>query len=217
MPLEEMTVRLLLSFIAGAIVGIERERKDRPAGLRTHMLVCGGSTLLTLVSMSFATSTADPTRIAAQIVTGIGFLGAGTIFRSGTAVRGLTTAAGLWTVAGIGMAIAVGGSIQALGLITAVAVFVVNRWVGGLEGRFLRDRDTVTVRTMRETDVLSRLIEALHHERVNVHGVHWVADESEPDLAVLELRLDHGGQNSQDQLTAIMGSVSGVKSVEWND
>jgi putative Mg2+ transporter-C (MgtC) family protein len=216
MQLEEMTLRLVISFVAGGIVGIERERKDRPAGLRTHMLVAGGSTLLTLVSMSFTGDSVDPTRIAAQIVTGIGFLGAGTIFRSGTAVRGLTTAAGLWTVAGIGMAIAAGGTVLYLGLITAVCVFFINRFVAVLEGRMLRDRYSVTVHTVRDSDVLTRLVEALHSWRVTVHEVHWVDDEAEPGIAVLELRLDPGRRIALQEVGARIGNVAGVKRVSWD-
>src|SRR5687767_6958282 len=103
MDIGEMILRLAVALAAGTLVGVERERRDRPAGLRTHILVCTGSALITLVSIGMAPGHSDPTRIAAQIVSGIGFLGAGTIFRSGAFVRGLTTAAGLWMVAGIGM------------------------------------------------------------------------------------------------------------------
>src|SRR6476620_3521703 len=112
MTLLEMVLRLGLSFLVGGLVGFERERRDRPAGLRTHILVCMGSTLITLVSREIAGGHADPGRVAAQIVSGIGFLGAGTIFRAGNSVRGLTTAAGLWVVAGIGMGIGTGGDVS---------------------------------------------------------------------------------------------------------
>jgi putative Mg2+ transporter-C (MgtC) family protein len=105
--------RLGLAAILGGAIGVERELRDREAGIRTHLLVSLGSALFTLVSAygfhEFLTSgdavvRADPTRIAAQIVTGIGFLGAGAIIRDGLSVRGLTTAATLWVVAAIGMA-----------------------------------------------------------------------------------------------------------------
>src|SRR5437867_3983926 len=111
MTFADMLLRLLLAMLMGGLVGMEREQRDRPAGLRTHLIVCAGSALITLVSSRFGGDRFDPGRIAAQIVSGIGFLGAGTIFRSGSVVRGLTTAAGLWVVAGIGMAIAAGGDL----------------------------------------------------------------------------------------------------------
>jgi putative Mg2+ transporter-C (MgtC) family protein len=110
---QEEMLRILLAAGLGAAVGIERELREREAGVRTHMLVAVGSALFTLVSAYgfgefFTQGTplvpVDPTRIAAQIVTGIGFLGAGAIIRQGPNVRGLTTAATLWAVAAIGLA-----------------------------------------------------------------------------------------------------------------
>jgi putative Mg2+ transporter-C (MgtC) family protein len=110
-------LRLSLAAGLGALVGFERELRDREAGVRTHLLVSLGSALFTIVSAygfhDFLTGggslvRADPTRIAAQIVTGIGFLGAGAIIRDGMSVRGLTTAATLWVVAGVGMACGAG-------------------------------------------------------------------------------------------------------------
>lgn len=108
-----LTIRLLLSILFGGIIGIERESVNRPAGFRTHILVCVGSTLTMLVSIYMfeiyaGRTNLDSARIAAQVVSGIGFLGAGTILREGTTVRGLTTAASLWTVAAIGLAIGSG-------------------------------------------------------------------------------------------------------------
>jgi putative Mg2+ transporter-C (MgtC) family protein len=111
-------VRLSVAAGLGAAVGIEREFRDREAGIRTHLLVALGSALFTIISAygfhEFLASgdsvvRADPTRIAAQIVTGIGFLGAGAIIREGLSVRGLTTAGSLWVVAAIGMASGAGG------------------------------------------------------------------------------------------------------------
>lgn len=107
----EVLLRLFVAAVLGAAIGLEREWRERQAGLRTHLLVCVGSALFTLVSaygFSNFGARVDPTRIAAQIVTGIGFLGAGAIIRQGLSVRGLTTAATLWLVAAIGMAVGAG-------------------------------------------------------------------------------------------------------------
>jgi len=101
----EMVLRLVLAAIAGGIVGYERKKVHKPAGMRTHMLVSTGAALFTLVSISHF---ADSARIVGGIVTGIGFLGAGTIFRSKDSIKGLTTAASLWAVAAVGIGIAVG-------------------------------------------------------------------------------------------------------------
>jgi putative Mg2+ transporter-C (MgtC) family protein len=105
-------IRLAAGAGLGAAVGVERELRDREAGVRTHLLVALGAALFTIVSAygfrEFAGGSVDPTRIAAQIVTGIGFLGAGAIIREGLSVRGLTTAGSLWVVAGVGMACGAG-------------------------------------------------------------------------------------------------------------
>src|SRR5256714_8018264 len=99
----DLMVRLLVALVLGAIIGLERERQERAAGLRTVTMVALGSCLFTVVG-AFGFSQTDPSRVAAQIVTGIGFLGAGTIFLRKDLVRGVTTAATIWAVAAIGMA-----------------------------------------------------------------------------------------------------------------
>jgi putative Mg2+ transporter-C (MgtC) family protein len=111
----EILARLGLALVLGSIVGLERERGERAAGLRTHALVCIGAALIMLVSayglngvVNGKSVIVDPSRIAAQVVSGIGFLGAGTIFLRRDIVRGLTTAAGIWVVAGIGLAAGAG-------------------------------------------------------------------------------------------------------------
>ena len=106
-------LRLFLSLVAGGLVGFERERRRQPAGLRTHILISVGSTLLMLVSIYipqtfFNMKNGDPGRIAAQVVSGIGFLGAGAIIKLGNNIKGLTTAASIWVVAGLGLAIGAG-------------------------------------------------------------------------------------------------------------
>ncbi len=116
--------KLLIAAVLGGFIGWERERRGRPAGLRTHLLVCVGVTLIMLVSEHIFVQyqgykqdsilRIDPARIASQVVTGIGFLGAGTIMRFKATVRGLTTAASLWVVAGIGLAIGSGFIIPAV-------------------------------------------------------------------------------------------------------
>jgi putative Mg2+ transporter-C (MgtC) family protein len=103
----EIAIRLLLAAVFGAVVGYERRSADKPAGLRTLSLVAVGSALFTIIS-TFGFETADQSRVAAQIVTGVGFLGAGTILRSGVTVSGLTTAATIWATAAIGMAVGSG-------------------------------------------------------------------------------------------------------------
>jgi putative Mg2+ transporter-C (MgtC) family protein len=140
-------LRLSVAAVLGGAIGAERELRERQAGLRTHLVVCVGSALFTLVSAygfreflvnGGSVVRADPTRIAAQIVSGIGFLGAGAIIRQGLSVRGLTTAATLWLVAAIGLAagagyysaalIATAGALLTLGPLRIVAYRVIHRY-----------------------------------------------------------------------------------------
>ena len=109
----QMVIRLLYAAVLGGIVGIEREVHEKAAGFRTHILVCIGSCVIMLTSMHIfdiyqGVASVDPGRIAAQVVSGIGFLGAGTIIRSRVSVVGLTTAASLWSIAGVGLAVGSG-------------------------------------------------------------------------------------------------------------
>ena len=110
----EIAIRLVLAAVFGAAVGYERRSSDKPAGLRTLSLVAVGSALFTIIS-AFGFETADQSRVAAQIVTGVGFLGAGVILRSGVGVSGLTTAATIWATAAIGMAVGSGLYIASIG------------------------------------------------------------------------------------------------------
>ncbi|MFN3689368.1 MAG: MgtC/SapB family protein [Fimbriimonadales bacterium] len=102
-----VALQLLIAIGLSALIGWERERRGRPAGIRTHVLLCLGATLMMILSRSFSPQ-GDPGRIAAQIVSGVGFIGAGTILRQGSVVRGLTTAASLWAVVAIGMTVGMG-------------------------------------------------------------------------------------------------------------
>ena len=125
----ELMLRVSLAFVLGGVIGYERETTQRPAGLRTHMLVAAGAAAFTVVSIfGFIGegTVRDPARVAAQIVTGVGFLGAGTIWRTSSTVRGLTTAASIWLVAGIGML--AGTGMYLLAIFTTLCGFATLRW-----------------------------------------------------------------------------------------
>jgi putative Mg2+ transporter-C (MgtC) family protein len=108
-PLEtEIAVKLVIAAVIGILIGLEREIHRKPAGMRTHALVCIGATLFTILSFSFTGDRVDTSRIAAGIVTGIGFLGAGIVFQAKDRVRGITTAAEVWVLAAIGVAVGMG-------------------------------------------------------------------------------------------------------------
>ena len=117
------TISILVAFLCGAIVGFEREKGHKPAGLRTQILICLGSAIFTVASMSKALGGHEPARISAQIVTGVGFLGAGSILRDRHQITGLTTAATIWTVSAIG--IVVGAGYVTVGVLLSVGVLIV--------------------------------------------------------------------------------------------
>lgn len=125
----EQIIKLLLASLLGGLIGWERERSHKPAGLRTHMLVCLGSTLITIISINYFTN--DYARIIAGLITGIGFIGAGTTIAQGRkGVHGLTTAASLWAITAIGICIGIGWYI--LSAITAIFVILIL-FLGKLE------------------------------------------------------------------------------------
>lgn len=154
---------ILLSMILGGIIGMERGRSDHPAGLRTHIIVCVGAALLTAVDRSIPNAGG---RIAAQIVTGIGFLGAGTILReaNGSLVRGLTTAATIWTTAGIGIAVGTGGIYAELGAIVTFLVFLTLSQLDKLEQFLNRSRvqQELTFVIATDDNPLQRMGDALN-------------------------------------------------------
>jgi putative Mg2+ transporter-C (MgtC) family protein len=119
----EMVLRLLLAAVLGAAIGYQRERAKKPAGLRTHILICIGSALFTIASIYGFGVGADPSRLAAGIVTGIGFLGAGAIIRNREHVSGLTTAATIWAVAAIGLT--AGAGLYLFSVVTTAIVAIV--------------------------------------------------------------------------------------------
>lgn len=140
----ELVIRLLLAAFLGGVVGLEREAARRAAGLRTHTLVALGSALIMMTNLHLfevysGVTKLDPTRMAAQVVSGIGFLGAGTIIRSGLNVQGLTTAASLWVVAATGMA--VGCGYYKAAIVTTMLVLVGLVFFGWAVHRYFPDTE----------------------------------------------------------------------------
>jgi len=172
----DFAFRLLIAAALGAAVGVEREIHGHPAGMRTHLLVSVGAAAFTVLSIhgfsAFATpDKLDPSRVAAQIVSGIGFLGAGAILKDGPSIRGLTTAASLWATAAIGMAAGTGQYlIAAVG--TAIVVFSLwplNRIAERLQHA---DKAIATVRvTMERLEALAEITRLLSARRLEILGV----------------------------------------------
>src|ERR1700733_10025239 len=164
----ELISRLMLAAALGSVFGFERERLSWAAGLRTHMLVCVGSTLIMIVSaygfaevLSGDHVVLDPSRMAAQVVSGIGFLGAGSILLRGEIVRGLTTAASLWSVAAIGLA--VGGGLYTASIAATLIILIILAGIKPLEEWYQRRNTTHKIRLIVDggkmsTDILNNAL-----------------------------------------------------------
>lgn len=210
----EALLRLSIACALGAAIGFEREIRDREAGIRTHLLVSLGSALFTIVSAygfhAFLASgdnivRTDPTRIAAQIVTGIGFLGAGAIIREGLSIRGLTTAATLWVVAAIGMACGAGyyWPAAAATVLTILALWPLRILAYRLIEQIKPEENRLTVE-LKEGEPLTRLL-AL------VHNVRHIEVTDEVDRRVVQLEIP----DADEELVARISDADFVIGVKW--
>jgi len=192
----ELVSRLVMAAALGSVIGFERERLSWAAGLRTHMLVCVGSALIMMVSaFGFADAlkgdhvVLDPSRVAAQVVSGIGFLGAGSILMRGEIVRGLTTAASLWSVAAIGLA--VGGGLYTASIAATAIILVILAGLKPLERRFItvRQRRQLTMLVDRGSLSFHGLHEALGPGSVRVKQFVVQQSEDTPELDEVQVEL----------------------------
>jgi putative Mg2+ transporter-C (MgtC) family protein len=200
----ELISRLVLAALLGSVIGFERERLSWAAGLRTHMLVCVGSALIMIVSaFGFADVLGndhvvlDPSRIAAQVVSGIGFLGAGSILLRGEIVRGLTTAASLWSVAAVGLA--VGGGLYTAAIAATIIILIILAGIKPLERRFI---------TFRQRRQLTLLVE---RGALTFHSLHDALGTSSSRVKQFVV------QKSDDspELDEVMIALSRVSSMEY--
>ncbi|UCZ53340.1 MgtC/SapB family protein [Bacillus shivajii] len=193
-----MTIRLVLAALLGGLVGVEREFHHHPAGFRTHMLVSVGSCLIMLLSFyGFETYmsenpevvTFDPSRLAAYVVSGIGFLGAGTILVQGYTVRGLTTAASIWVVAGIGLT--VGAGLYTAGILTTVIVILSLFFLGKINFSFLSKNNKKQVIMLVEEDIseLNLVVKAFEDKKLSVSSIKGEKQKIYNDKQMIEYRL----------------------------
>lgn len=182
-PEWEVVLRLTLAAVLGGIIGYERQSRRKSAGLRTNVLVCLGSCLIMILSESIyigveGKTNADPARLAAQVVSGIGFLGAGAIMKEGLTVTGLTTAACLWVVAGVGLA--VGCGFYAGALFTTVLVFVTLGRLSRLDDWVMHDRNmSIAIRTVDKPGQLMHISSCLEDLHLTIRGIKVKEDEDE--------------------------------------
>jgi len=209
----ELLGRLLLAAVLGGAIGAERELNDQAAGLRTHMLLTIGACLFTLVSAyGFGGPGTDPSRLAAQIVTGIGFLGGGAIVRHGLTVKGLTTAASIWATASVGVAVGAGSYVLGVGgAVLVVGTLFGLRRVSHLLQRWGVSREEYVLATRRGFDV-ERIVEVLRREKADLRGLDRQEGEDE-DRVVLVVKLRPRYQ--PERLLHALGGLEGVNEVEW--
>jgi putative Mg2+ transporter-C (MgtC) family protein len=200
--------RLVLAAFLGGIVGVEREWSGKPAGFRTNLLICVGAALLTEMSVAVARaadpfSQADPGRIAAQIVSGIGFLGAGTIIQSRAGVVGLTTAATLWVVAAIGIAVGAGAFVEAVGatILVVLALLV----LGQLEPLLARRGEHLLRVTMTRDDATTSEVDSILARPLQVRIMEAERTESELTITYYVTGPRHRAELVVDRLLDVRG------------
>lgn len=217
----EVLMRLVLSCVMGGIIGYERQARHKSAGLRTNILVCLGSCLVMLLSQSLyqnveGKTNADPARLAAQVVSGIGFLGAGAIMKEGVTVTGLTTAACLWVVAGVGLAVGAGFYVGA-GITTALVFLICGYltrfdfWMG--HETFL----TLSIVMVERPGQISRISNLLDMMHLKVRGIRMKANtERNPKDPEVNLELDLEGAQRIDRGAVVdaVKNLRGIISVE---
>ncbi|RKN78187.1 MgtC/SapB family protein [Paenibacillus ginsengarvi] len=217
----EYLLRVILAGICGALIGYERKSRMKEAGIRTHFVVAVGAALMVVISKygfrdqsGWESLAFDPSRIAAQVVSGVGFLGAGMIFMQKQTVRGLTTAAGIWTTAGIGMAI--GAGLYEVGGGVTVLVLVAQKLLHGKMMKWLSAprTDTLTMRVASEPAALDRILQVLSEKDVSVLSYH--VEQAADDHAVLqvEMNLKFAGGGKTEQLMPIIQQLPFILSVE---
>ncbi|MGH2751138.1 MAG: MgtC/SapB family protein [Actinomycetota bacterium] len=217
----ELGLRLFGAALLGGLIGFEREYSDQPAGFRTHILVTLGATLFTMAG-AYGTAAFvdagvvrfDPTRVAAQVVTGIGFLGAGAILRQGINIRGLTTAASIWVTASIGVAVALGfwaAAVMATGIALGSLLFL--RSMERLVLRSLRKNVFKVVLDLQRAGNLSDVHRVFDRYRVHIRSMKTVGEPGEDRQMVSSLELPEG--LSIEELADALGRIEDVTSVDW--
>jgi len=202
-------LKMGIAVVLGGAIGFEREKHGRPAGLRTHMLVALGVVLFCIVSAAYAGS--DPTRISAQVVTGIGFLGAGTIMRLGNSVRGLTSAASIWATSAISMAVARGGPYVIVAAVSTLLVLITLATIEKFEKRF-RPTSHVSelIVVLQHRNNLHALVAKLNNDGFEVNGIRTL--QSEPKV---EIGVQVAGSGSAAIQSAC--AVHGIVDARWSD
>ncbi|WP_040215025.1 MgtC/SapB family protein [Clostridium polynesiense] len=194
----ELFLRIIISCICGCIIGYERKNRNKEAGIRTHAIVCIGSSLIMIISKYgfFDTITTDASRIASQIVSGIGFLGAGIIFVKNQAVSGLTTAAGIWATSGIGMA--VGAGMYIMGILTTLLI-VLTQVIMHKETVFTRRPflQIISITLKNREGVIEKIQENLRYNNIELSKIEIEKEHGDNLLLTAEIIIPPGYNESK--------------------
>ncbi|WP_018250155.1 MgtC/SapB family protein [Orenia marismortui] len=215
---KEVVLRLVLACILGGAIGFERERNSRPAGFRTNILVSLGSTIAMIVSIKLflefkASQSVDPGRIAAQVISGVGFLGAGTIIREGFSVKGLTTSAGLWAIAGIGLALGAGFYLSAittaiLVILTLTLLSKVEKTISNIHKKYL-----IRIKAFDQPGSLGKVGSILGENNIIIKDISIEHCYNEPNIYV-NFRVKKPRHIEVNSMFALLAGISWIIEVQ---
>jgi putative Mg2+ transporter-C (MgtC) family protein len=211
---KDMVIRLVVALLLGGVIGYERERDAQAAGLRTHMILTLGACLAMILSINVsALRNSDPTRLAAQVISGIGFLGAGAILRFGFNIKGLTTAASLWTMAVVGLAIGYGYFLA--GIVTTGLMMLILTVINMIENRFIRNSSMHSIVVdIKDTNNTLRLVRKALAEGADQIKTFGVQRSIKNDHLRLEsiARIPRG--EKLEKLVETISHIEGVRSIK---
>jgi putative Mg2+ transporter-C (MgtC) family protein len=212
-PWAPEAARLLLAALLGGLIGLQREYEGRPAGLRTHVLVCIGACLMAMIRFD----SGDPGRISAQVVTGVGFLGAGVILRRGLAIRGLTTAATVWVVAGIGLAVGAGGKNAILATVATGIALLTLTIVKKIEEkvRSPRREASLSLTVPRGKGAVSQVLNAITEAGASVVGFEAEDAPGHPGSRALLVRIRLDQNAAKEDILASLADTLPTVPIEW--
>ncbi|MED0659241.1 MULTISPECIES: MgtC/SapB family protein [Bacillus] len=218
-------VKLVISAVLGLIIGLERELKRKPVGLKTSLVISIVSCLLTIVSSESAyvfpanhdvNITMDPLRLAAQIVSGIGFLGAGVILRRGNdSISGLTTAAIIWGAAGIGIAVGAGFYVEAIAgvVLLIISVEIIPLVFLVIGPKKLREKEVLLKMTIKNKEQIQEVIDIIQKDKITIDNIH-IKDLKDGNTHLLELNVSVDFRRRTTQLYYSVSEIPGVENVE---
>ncbi len=205
----DVTIKLLLAMICGGIIGFQRQQSESAAGFRTHILVCIGAAVYMMVSFLVSQPDHDPGRIAAQVASGIGFLGAGTIIKQGSFVRGLTTAASLWAVAGIGIAIGLGGTASIVAIIATLFSYVALATLMPFEKKFASCRHyEFAIVVANKEDIMIAIAKQLKKINYTPDGMRITRNNNISEI-IFEIKICRS-----EEISKIISEVSKIEGVQ---